>query len=104
MKAEGVHEGCIEQIQRLFEQRLYSEKEVPTDDKGRIRIDDWEMREDIQERIKVLWEKATSENLTEIGDLAGYKQDFLNLFGFGFTNVDYNADSNELIMVNSIKN
>ena len=104
MKAEGVHEGCIEQIQRLFEQRLYTGNEIPTDEKGRIRIDDWEMREDIQERIKVLWAKATSENLTEIGDLAGYKQDFLNLFGFGFNNVDYNTDSNELIMIKSIKN
>ena len=104
MKAEGVHEGCVEQIQRLFEQRLYSGNNVPTDDKGRIRIDDWEMREDIQERIKVLWEKATSENLTEIGDLAGYKQDFLNLFGFGFNNVDYKADTNELVMIESIKN
>ena len=104
MKAEGDHEGCIEQIQRLFEQRLYTGNEIPTDDKGRIRIDDWEMRTDIQEKIKVLWEKATSENLTEIGDLAGYKQDFLNLFGFGFNNVDYNIDSNELIMIKSIKN
>jgi len=103
MKAEGVHEGCIEQIQRLFEQRLYSEKEVPTDDKGRIRIDDWEMRDDIQDRIKTLWEKATTENLSDIGDLAGYKQDFLNLFGFGFNNVDYAADSNELTMIKSIK-
>ncbi|MES2410505.1 MAG: enoyl-ACP reductase FabV [Bacteroidota bacterium] len=104
MKAEGVHEGCIEQIQRLFEQRLYAGKEIPTDEKGRIRIDDWEMREDIQERIKGLWAKATSENLTEIGDLAGYKQDFLNLFGFGFKDVDYNADTNELVMIKSIKN
>ena len=103
MKAEGIHEGCIEQIQRLFEHRLYAGKEVPTDDKCRIRIDDWEMRDDVQERIKELWAKATSENLTEIGDLAGYKQDFLNLFGFGFTNVDYNADSNELVMINSIQ-
>lgn len=103
MKAEGIHEGCIEQIQRLFEQRLYAGKEVPTDDNGRIRIDDWEMRDDIQERIKILWAKATSENLTEIGDLEGYKQDFLNLFGFGFKNVDYNADSNELVMINSIQ-
>lgn len=103
MKAEGVHEGCIEQIQRLFEQRLYTGKEVPTDDNGRIRIDDLEMRDDVQERIKVLWAKATSENLTEIGDLAGYKQDFLNLFGFGFNNVDYAADSNELTMIKSIK-
>ena len=104
MKAEGVHEGCIDQIQRLFEQRLYNEKEIPTDEKGRIRIDDWEMRDDIQESIKTLWEKATSENLTEIGDLAGYKQDFLNLFGFGFQNVDYTADSNELMQIGSIKN
>ncbi len=103
MKAEGVHEGCIEQIQRLFEQRLYSGKEVPTDDKGRIRIDDWEMRDDIQNKIKQLWAKATSENLNEIGDLPGYKQDFLNLFGFGFNNVDYAADSNELTMIKSIK-
>ena len=103
MKAEGVHEGCIEQIQRLFEQRLYTGKEVPTDDKGRIRIDDWEMRDDIQDRIKTMWEKATTENLSEIGDLAGYKQDFLNLFGFGFEGVDYNLDTNELFMINSIK-
>ncbi len=102
MKAEGIHEGCIEQIQRLFEQRLYSGKEVPTDDKGRIRIDDWEMREDIQDRIKTLWEKATTENLIEIGDLDGYKQDFLNLFGFGFEGVDYNLDTNELVKIPSI--
>ncbi len=102
MKAEGVHEGCIEQIQRLFEQRLYTGKEVPTDDKGRIRIDDWEMRDDIQDRIKTLWEKATTENLSEIGDLAGYKQDFLNLFGFGFEGVDYNVDTNEFVKIHSI--
>ena len=102
MKAEGVHEGCIEQIQRLFEQRLYTGKEVPTDDKGRIRIDDWEMRDDIQDRIKTLWEKATTENLSEIGDLAGYKQDFLNLFGFGFEGVDYIVDTNELVKIHSI--
>lgn len=102
MKAEGIHEGCIEQIQRLFEQRIYTGKEIPTDEKGRIRIDDWEMRDDVQERIKILWEKATTENLIEIGDLAGYKQDFLNLFGFGFEGVDYTAEANELMQVQSI--
>ncbi len=102
MKAEGIHEGCIEQIQRLFEQRLYSGKEVPTDEKGRIRIDDWEMKEDVQDKIKTLWEKATTENLSEIGDLAGYKQDFLNLFGFGFEGVDYNLEANELVRIPSI--
>lgn len=104
MKAEGIHEGCIEQIQRLFAQRLYTGEVIPTDDKGRIRIDDWEMRADIQERIKTLWEQATSENLTQIGDLAGYKQDFLNLFGFGFEKVDYNAETNEMFLIPSIKN
>ena len=104
MKAEGLHEGCIEQIQRLFMQRLYSRKEVPTDENGRIRIDDWEMRDDIQERIKALWAEATTENLIEIGDLAGYKHDFLNLFGFGFAGVDYKAEAQELVFINSIKN
>ena len=103
MKAEGVHEGCIEQIQRLFADRLYTNDAVPTDDKGRIRIDDWEMRDDIQERVKTLWAIATTENLPEIGDLAGYKQDFLNLFGFGFDGVDYNVDTDEMVVVPSIK-
>jgi enoyl-[acyl-carrier protein] reductase/trans-2-enoyl-CoA reductase (NAD+) len=102
MKAEGIHEGCIEQIQRLFSQRLYSSSAVPTDEHGRIRIDDWEMREDVQEKVKNLWELATTENLIDIGDLAGYKQDFLNLFGFGFNGVDYAADTNEMMMISSI--
>jgi enoyl-[acyl-carrier protein] reductase/trans-2-enoyl-CoA reductase (NAD+) len=102
MKEEGIHEGCIEQIQRLYADRVFSGKEIPLDDAGRIRIDDWEMRDDIQEKIAVLWEKATTENLTEIGDLAGYKQDFLNLFGFGFEGVDYLTDSNEMVQVKSI--
>lgn len=104
MKAEGVHEGCIEQIQRLFSERLYAGKDVPTDEKGRIRIDDWEMREDIQEKVKSLWATATTENLPEIGDLAGYKQDFLNLFGFGFDGVDYDAEANEMTLITSISN
>jgi enoyl-[acyl-carrier protein] reductase/trans-2-enoyl-CoA reductase (NAD+) len=104
MKAEGVHEGCIEQIQRLFSERLYTGAAVPTDNQGRIRIDDWEMREDIQDKVKALWATATTENLPEIGDLAGYKQDFLNLFGFGFERVDYNAEANEMTMISSIAN
>ena len=103
MKEEGIHEGCIEQIQRLYSQRLYTGSNVATDDNGRIRIDDWEMRNDVQERVSDLWTKATTETLPEIGDLAGYKQDFLNLFGFGFDGVDYDADTNELVSVSSIK-
>ena len=102
MKAEGIHEGCIEQIQRLFQDRLYSGQAVPTDDQGRIRIDDWEMREDVQAKVAQLWKESTTESLPEIGDLAGYKQDFLNLFGFGFDGVDYLADTNEMVQVPSI--
>ena len=103
MKAEGIHEGCIEQMQRLYSDRLFSGNTIPTDDKGRIRIDDWEMRDDVQAQVSKLWEIATTENLTEIGDLAGYKQDFLNLFGFGFSGVDYQADTTEMVLVPSMK-
>lgn len=103
MKAKGIHEGCIEQIQRLFADRLYNGNEVPLDDKGRIRIDDWEMRDDVQEAVKTLWTQADTESLKGIGDLAGYKQDFLNLFGFGFDGVDYLADTNEMVKIESIQ-
>lgn len=103
MKEEGIHEGCIEQIQRLFQDRLYSGSEVPTDEKGRIRIDDWEMREDVQAKVAELWKEATTETLPAIGDLAGYRNDFLNLFGFEFAGVDYKAEANEIVNIESIK-
>ena len=102
MKEKGIHEGCIEQIQRLYQDRLYNGEAMLTDDKGRIRIDDLEMRPDVQEQIANLWIKATSENLAEIGDLEGYRKDFHNLFGFGFGGVDYEADTEELVGVSSI--
>ena len=82
MKAKGTHEGCIEQIQRLFSARLYTNGVIPVDEKGRIRIDDWEMNDEVQKEVAELWKKATTESLPEIGDLKGYKSDFLNLFGF----------------------
>jgi enoyl-[acyl-carrier protein] reductase/trans-2-enoyl-CoA reductase (NAD+) len=102
MKEKGIHEGCIEQIQRLYQDRLYTGAAMLTDDKGRIRIDDLEMRDDVQEQIANLWTKATSENLAEIGDLEGYRKDFHNLFGFGFEGVDYQADTNELVGISSV--
>ncbi len=102
MKEKGLHEGCIEQMQRLFAERLYTSNEIPLDDKGRIRIDDWEMRNDVQEVVKELWKIAETDNLPTIGDLAGYKNDFLNLFGFGFEEVDYQKDANEMKMISSI--
>jgi enoyl-[acyl-carrier protein] reductase/trans-2-enoyl-CoA reductase (NAD+) len=102
MKEEGIHEGCIEQIQRLYAERLFTGNEIPTDSKGRIRVDDWEMREDIQNRVTELWKIADTENLPQIGDLNGYKTDFLNLFGFGHNDVDYTADANELIAIKGL--
>ncbi|MHA8090091.1 enoyl-ACP reductase FabV [Aquirufa antheringensis] len=99
MKAEGTHEGCIEQIQRLFSARLYTIGSIPVDEKGRIRIDDWEMNPEVQKEVAELWKGATTENLTAIGDLAGYKSDFLNLFGFGFDGVDYAAEANEMVEI-----
>ena len=102
MKEEGIHEGCIEQIQRLYQERLFTENEIPVDEKGRIRVDDWEMRSDVQEKIAKLWDEAVTENLSEIGDLEGYRKDFYNLFGFDVDGVDYEADTNEMVNIESI--
>ena len=99
MKANGTHEGCIEQIQRLFSARLYTNAAVPVDEKGRIRIDDWEMNTDVQKEVAELWKVATTENLPAIGDLNGYKSDFINLFGFGIDGVDYALESNEMVEI-----
>ena len=102
MKEQGTHEGCIEQIQRLFKERLYTGNKIPVDDAGRIRIDDWELNPEIQAKVANLWKIATTENLSEIGDLLGYRNDFHNLFGFGFAGIDYAKDANEMFMVDSI--
>lgn len=99
MKAEGIHEGCIEQIQRLFAQRLYTGSDAPVDEAGRIRIDDWEMREDVQAKVAEMWEKATTESLPTLGDLEGYRSDFHNLFGFKVDGVNYEEDVNEMVEV-----
>ncbi|HEX9980312.1 MAG TPA: enoyl-ACP reductase FabV [Flavobacterium sp.] len=103
MKEAGTHEGTIEQIQRLYQQRLFTGESVPTDDNGRIRIDDLEMDENIQSEVAKLWSIATTENVSEIGDLKGYRKDFYNLFGFDVVGVDYNADANEMVEIASIK-
>jgi enoyl-[acyl-carrier protein] reductase/trans-2-enoyl-CoA reductase (NAD+) len=101
MKEKGIHEGCIEQIQRLYSKRLF-DGDLDLDAKGRIRVDDLEMREDVQSEISRLWKKATTENLSEIGDLEGYSKEFFKLFGFKVDGVDYDADVNELVEVPSI--
>ena len=103
MKEKGIHEGTIEQMQRLFAERLYTaDGKVAVDEKGRIRVDDLEMRADVQAEVAALWEKATTENLEEISDIAGYRKDFFNLFGFNFDQIDYEADTNEVVNVPSI--
>lgn len=104
MKEKGIHEGTIEQIQRLFAERLYLDSTIPTDDKGRIRIDDLEMREDVQEEVAKLWDQVTTENLSEISDIKGYRDEFFNLFGFNVDGIDYEADTNEVVNVPSLAN
>lgn len=97
MKNKKIHEGCIEQIQRLYADKLFSGADVPIDESGRIRIDDWEMREDVQTEVARLWDEATTETIHAIGDLNGYTKDFKNLFGFGFKTIDYHRDENEMV-------
>jgi enoyl-[acyl-carrier protein] reductase/trans-2-enoyl-CoA reductase (NAD+) len=96
MKERGLHEGCIEQIQRLFADQLAVGANPQLDEKGRIRIDDWEMRPEIQAEVAALWPQTTTENLESISDMAGYRSEFLKLFGFGLSGVDYEAESTPL--------
>lgn len=91
MKEKGIHEGCIEQMVRLFTDKLFVEN-VVTDEKGQIRLDDWEMREDVQKEVMDIWAKVTTENIRELADVDGYWEDFYHLFGFKFDNVDYTKD------------
>jgi enoyl-[acyl-carrier protein] reductase / trans-2-enoyl-CoA reductase (NAD+) len=92
MKAKGTHEGCIEQIYRLFAGRLAGNPQP--DEDGRIRIDDWEMREDVQAEVAALWPQVTTRTLPFISDIEGYRAEFLRLFGFGLPGVDYEAETN----------
>ncbi len=101
MKNKKIHEGCIEQIQRLFKNHLYVEA-PKLDVKGRIRIDDLEMRDNVQKEVYELWDKVTDENLHELTDIDGYREDFYKLFGFKVVGVDYQEDVNEMVAIPSI--
>jgi enoyl-[acyl-carrier protein] reductase/trans-2-enoyl-CoA reductase (NAD+) len=92
MKARGTHEGCIEQIQRLFATQMYNGSALNFDDGGRVRIDDLEMRPDVQAEVKTIWPQITTENLPALTDIAGYRTEFLKMFGFGLPGIDYEAD------------
>lgn len=93
MKAAGTHEGCIEQIQRLFASHMYNGHTPGFDEAGRVRIDDWEMRPEIQSAVREIWPRVTTENLATETDIAGYRSDFLKLFGFGLPGVNYDAET-----------
>ena len=89
MKQRGVHEGCIEQMQRLCFSHLADGKEPSLDREGLIRLDDLELRDDIQIAVEGLWNEVSTDNLEELSDIAGFRREFNNLFGFDVDGVDY---------------
>jgi len=96
MKEKGIHEGCIEQLYRLFAERLYADT-LQLDEDGRIRLDDWEMRDDVQNEVSKLWSMINSENIEDLSDIKGYREDFFKLFGFGLPGINYDEECNEKV-------
>ena len=95
MKEKGTHEGCIEQIYRMFN-GIYGNGEIVKDEKGRLRLDDYEMDEEIQAEVLKIWDEINTDNIFELSDVKGIKEDFYKLFGFGVDGVDYEADVDHL--------
>ena len=91
MKEQGTHEGCIEQISRLFHDKLFA-GEIPMDEQGRIRMDDWELAPQVQDAVMDCWKEVDTENVKKLSDIEGYWEDFYHMFGFHFDNVDYSRD------------
>lgn len=102
MKQKGTHEGCIEQIVRLFKDALYTQS-LPLDEQGMIRLDDWEMAPDIQSEISRLWPLVDTENLEALTDIQGYRNDFYRLFGFNQPQIDYNSNVDPHVDIPSLK-
>lgn len=101
MKKAGTHEGCIEQVDGLYRDSLYNDKPI-VDEEGRLRADYKELAPEIQNEVAALWDKVTDDNLYELTDFAGYKSDFLKLFGFGVEGVDYEADVNPEVPISKL--
>lgn len=99
MKEKGLHEGCIEQMYRLFSERLYGGGETAVDEKGRIRVDDWEMRQDVQAEVEKLWAQLTTDNVYDLSDLKGYSREFFQLFGFETDGIDYDAETDPEVAI-----
>lgn len=103
MKEKGLHEGCIEQIYRLFKDNLYATNPPSRDAEGYIRIDDREMQQDIQQKIVEFWPQIKTDNLQQLTDIKGYCDDFYRLFGFNISGIDYNADIDPIVNIDSIQ-
>jgi enoyl-[acyl-carrier protein] reductase/trans-2-enoyl-CoA reductase (NAD+) len=101
MKLKGTHEGCIEQLYRLFTECLYNDS-PRTDEEGRLRVDELEMLPEVQDRVAAVWAQITTENLAELTDFAGYKHEFLRLFGFQMEGVDYDAEVNPEVAIDNL--
>ncbi len=102
MKEKGLHEGCIEQIERLFQQRLYTGGQVPVDEQRLIRVDDWEMRDDVQSEVAKIWQQVTSDNIDQLSDIQDYVDEFYHLFGFRFPAVNYEVEVDPSVEIPSI--
>lgn len=92
MKEKNIHEGCIEQMARLYKNKMFGTAGVELAEDGMIRMDDWEMREDVQGEVMQIWEKVNSDNLLALSDVDGYWEDFYHMFGFKLPEVDYSVD------------
>lgn len=102
MKAEGTHEGCIEQVDGLYRECLYPEGEPALDEAGRLRMDGKELADHVQAQIEELWPQVTTENIDELTDYVSYHNEFLRLFGFSVEGVDYDADVDTVVDINGM--
>lgn len=102
MKEKGLEEGCTEQIYRLFTTFLYTDNPRPRDQEGYIRIDDYEMQKDVQEKVSDYWAQVNTENIMELTDIEGYRNEFYKLFGFSHANIDYNKEIDPVLPIPSI--
>lgn len=92
MKKRGTHEGCQQQMSRLFTQKIFGDAGIVTDENHMIRMDDYELEENLQKELKEAWKKVNADNLREYADIEGYWEDFYHMFGFGYDNIDYTQD------------
>ncbi|MFD2117349.1 enoyl-ACP reductase FabV [Paenibacillus yanchengensis] len=103
MKEQQIHEGCIEQMYRLFADRLYNEAGTAVDERRLIRVDDWEMKANIQAEVAEIWEQLTTENVYDLSDLKGYHREFFQLFGFETDGVDYEAEVDPFVDIINLR-